>query len=617
MRILLLVAGLLVAGCATPVGVQRADPHDLRLELARSILTGDEPSSRSRQLLDRLALEDTWDDAPADALEAIRSGLGGPDEPERLLGLAELSFALADRSRDSLWYRAAALAAYAYLFPEEGHAPPNAFDPGLRLAAELHNRGLALGLSSQARADLSVVESRWALPYGAITLTYDRSQLGWSGYVVTGAVPSSELRVRGLRNRYRRVGIGAPLSATVERVEGDAAGHRIGRQAKVPVTALLRFVRPREAVRTGEAEGALEVYVMDREKEVEIAGRTVPLEYEPTAALAFGLQNPELWSFELGGFFSGDLNPFAELEDGLVLLHPYRPGRVPVVLVHGTASTPGRWAELVNELLGDPTLADRIQIWLFLYNTGSPILYSGSQLREALRDTIAGLDPAGRDPALQQTVVVGHSQGGLLSKLLVVSSGDAFWRNFADRKPEALDLDRDTRELFSRTFFFEPLPFVRRVVYVATPHAGSFRARTWIAGWISSLITLPLDLTLRTAEVLTRNDDFRLRNRLDRMTTSIDNMRPGNRFLRALASLRERDGVRTHSIIAIDGEGPPAGQNDGVVTYESAHKPDAASERIVRSGHSVQGHPHAIEEVKRILYENLGELDAGLAEAGP
>ena len=35
--------------------------------------------------------------------------------------------------------------------------------------------------------------------------------------------------------------------------------------------------------------------------------------------------------------------------DQLVLCVRYRPGRVPIVLVHGTASSPARWAEMINE----------------------------------------------------------------------------------------------------------------------------------------------------------------------------------------------------------------------------------------------------------------------------
>ena len=94
------------------------------------------------------------------------------------------------------------------------------------------------------------------------------------------------------------------------------------------------------------------------------------------------------------------------------MLHPYRRGRVPVVLIHGTVSSPGRWADLLNELRNDPVLRGHLQAWLFTYNTSNPILLSASELREALRKIIAELDPDGQDPALRHLVLIGHSQGG-------------------------------------------------------------------------------------------------------------------------------------------------------------------------------------------------------------
>ena len=50
--------------------------------------------------------------------------------------------------------------------------------------------------------------------------------------------------------------------------------------------------------------------------------------------------------------------------------------------------------------------------------------------------------------------------------------------------------------------------------------------------------------------------------------------------------------------------GPEAGENatDGVVTYQSARLDGVESELVIPfSGHSVQGHPVTVEEVRRIL----------------
>jgi hypothetical protein len=55
------------------------------------------------------------------------------------------------------------------------------------------------------------------------------------------------------------------------------------------------------------------------------------------------------------------------------------------------------------------------------------------------------------------------------------------------------------------------------------------------------------------------------------------------------------------------GEGPLTARTDGVVAYESAHIEGVESEKVVHFGHSTQGHPETIEEVKRILIEHLNQ----------
>ena len=86
-------------------------------------------------------------------------------------------------------------------------------------------------------------------------------------------------------------------------------------------------------------------------------------------------------------------------------------------------------------------------------------------------------------------------------------------------------------------------------------------------------------------------------------------MDPNSSFLANLVMLPLVPGVEANSIIAIRGNGPPEQGNDGVVEYTSAHL-DGVPEKIVRSGHSVQSHPQAIAEVRRILLEHAASLDA-------
>jgi pimeloyl-ACP methyl ester carboxylesterase len=370
---------------------------------------------------------------------------------------------------------------------------------------------------------------------------------------------------------------------------------------KVPVTAFIRFAEPLRGVVEGKIEGRIELYAADQATTVRVGQRDVPLELEPTAALAYQLEGAPVWDFEIAGF------RFAEepiLADGLIMLHPYRPGRIPVVLVHGTASSPARWAEMYNELLNDPVLRGRFQFWMFMYNTGQPVLYSAHLMRRALRSVVAELDPEGRDPALRRMVIVGHSQGGLIAKLMTVSSGTRFWDAISKTPFDQLEMAPSTRALLQEAMFFEPVASTERVVFIATPHRGSFRARGWVLGLIRRLVNLPGTLVSQFRDLLAAPAFAQLG--MSQLPTSVENMSPGSPFLRTLVALPVDPRITAHSIIAVKYEGPLVGQTDGVVAYESAHIEGVASEKVVRSGHSAQSDPEAIEEVRRILREHVG-----------
>jgi pimeloyl-ACP methyl ester carboxylesterase len=368
----------------------------------------------------------------------------------------------------------------------------------------------------------------------------------------------------------------------------------------VPVTAFVRFDNPLRSLVENRLQAGIELYTFDQASTVRVGERDVPLELETTAALAYQLEGAAVWDMELAGF------RFAEpplLADGLIMLHPYRAGRIPVVLVHGTASSPARWAEMYNELQNDPVLRGRYQFWLFQYSTGQPILYSALLLRRALRAVVAEVDPEGRDAALRRMVIVGHSQGGLLTKLMAIESGNRFWANVSPEPLDQLRAPAETRELLREAMFFEPFPSVERVVFVATPHRGSFRAVGWVLGVVRRLVTLPARLVSQFQGVFAGPEFAHLG--ASRIPTSVDNMSPGHPFIRALADSPIDPRITAHSIIAVERTGPLIGQTDGVVGYESAHIEGVASERVVRSSHSTQGHPETIEEMRRILREHL------------
>jgi len=616
---------LLAAACATPIGVSLTDPQDVHRLVTRSVLNGREPSGPTTQTLHRLGLVERFDEDPVGVFAQLR-GDGGAIGPDRLFALAELSFLYAERDNRQDYYLAAAVYAYAFLFRKDG-AIDDPLDARTRIAADLYNFGLGLALAApsgsatgdarptlpgrtEAEAEaieVDLTDRTLALPFGSLELRGDTTDFMWGGLRMNRFISVGEFKVRGLRNRYRQPGIGVPLAAEVSQEgagrEVEIARKYIPKRVKVPVTAFVRLDNVMQSIADGQFRGHLELYPADEAATVEVEGRKLPLEAEPSAVLAYGLEGAPVWDTEYGFF----LKPGSRAAGvNLYMLHPYRQGRIPIVLVHGTASSPARWADMINELVNDPVLRGRIQFWLFTYSTSNPILESASELRRALLQIVHDLDPDALDPALRRMVLIGHSQGGMLSRLMVTDSGNRFWENvspvsFAEVKgpPDALAFVRDA-------MFFKAVPYVKRVVFIATPHRGSFRVASIVPDLVRRIVTLPVSTARNLSVLAAENPELAAaRDAVKEMPTAVENMRPGNRFVRTYSASPIAPGVTAHSIIAVLGEGPVTGKTDGVVAYESAHLDGVASEKIVRSPHSCQAEPDTILEVRRILREHV------------
>jgi len=597
---------LLTAGCATPIGVNYVDQHIAYQSITANILSADRPSSFSARELMNANLYQRFEDEPEKALAEMHAALAPQGDEDRLFALAELSFAHAEASGEKSYYLAAAVYAYSFLLPGEHGTSPRPIDPRLRWAADIYNQAL----TRAAMVDEKPIPrgGTFKLPFGEIEVEFDENDLIWAEYRLKDFVPAADIEVRGLRNRYRIPGIGAALAASLEPLSDltKKAQVRIPPRLKVPVTAFLRLNDPRGALASGKISGKLEFYTPDSARTVKLAGIDVPIEYETTAALALTLEDSPVWDFEIAGFRSGDFTiAEGDLRQGLVMLQPHRTGRMPLVLVHGTASSPARWAELINELQNDPRFWQNYEIWLFMYNTGNPIAYSALLLRDALTGLVSELDPTGTDAGLKNMVVMGHSQGGLLTKMTVIDSGMVLWPFRV--APEKLDVSAETRDLLTRALIINPLPFVKEVIFVATPHRGSYQALGIFGTLASWLVNLPGRFTKLSFDLLTLQKQGFLLSPFSGVPTSITNMNPDNRFIKSLSEIPITNGVVAHSIIAVAGDGPPEEGGDGVVKYTSAHIDGVASEKIVRSSHSTQGHPETIQEVKRILFERVKE----------
>ncbi len=311
----LAMIGLFASACATPVGVTRLDEQAAHRELTANVLSVGRPSAYSTQLLERTALSERFTTDPQAVLAELNLGLGHTDERDRLFALSELSFAYAENSGNQPYYLASAVYSYAFLFPQNPAEAPGEYDQRVRLAVDLYNRSVALDLATKDGKQVDLSERQLGLPFGSLSLRADPTGFNYGGDHLTKFVSITDLKVRGLRNTYRRAGIGAALSARVEPSSDSTANRWIPPNAKVPITAFVRFQDLRRA----------------------ISSYSVPLEWDPSTALAYRLEGAPIWDFELAGFRRGDFlflgNGDRRNNSGLYMLHPYHPGLIPVVFL--------------------------------------------------------------------------------------------------------------------------------------------------------------------------------------------------------------------------------------------------------------------------------------------
>jgi pimeloyl-ACP methyl ester carboxylesterase len=601
------LAALLLTACETPIGIRAVSSRRAYELQTRSALVADEPSDYTLNLLRRRELLLTFREDPIVAIDKLHDAARAEHFPSPMLfALSELSFLVGERTGDRARYAASTIYAWAFLFPEDGRAPIRLLDARERLAADLYNRALVL---SFARTEAGTVDLQAAplgkLPFGTLAVERDPKDLVINGYQLYDLLPVSELEIRGLANRYRRSGIGAAFAAKARPLPDVVEVVPLGAAVRVPITAVVVFPKPIAQLESGNVHGKVDVVQTLETRAIPLEGRIVPVESENSAALAAGLRDSAFWKQELSTFFGSATGVRAK--GGLAGLRPYKRGRIPAVFVHGTASSPARWANMVNDLLADPEYADRYAFWFFFYDSGNPIAYSGSRLRAALTGAVERADPSGSDPCVRDMIVLGHSQGGLLTKLTVVDSGNVFWANVSSKPFADMKLPEKDRLLLQDSLFLKPLPFVRTVIFLATPQQGSYLAGPqFVRRLVFKLVSMPGDLLRISGEIakLTAQGGDSIRTL--QLPTSIDNMSPNNPFIKALAKLPVAPGVDAHSIISVeDPNVPRETAGDGVVKYVSAHVEGLQSELIVTSPHSgMQDAPATIEEVRRILYEH-------------
>jgi pimeloyl-ACP methyl ester carboxylesterase len=397
--------------------------------------------------------------------------------------------------------------------------------------------------------------------------------------------PTDALKISGrfFKTSSRVSGIGAPLVA-VGRGENPQFRQQYKlRRVYAPATAVIQF--------SGQ-KADLKIVDPFQVERVALDKRNFPLAVDLSAptAMLIARERPE----RLG--FARVINPQRYADTArLTQLQPFDLARTPVIFVHGLQETPASWTPMIDSLRNDPWIREHYQFWVYSYPSGYPYPYSAALFRQDLD----GIDRA--FPSHKRVMLIGHSMGGMICRLMITDADEKIWRNFFSTPPAKTPLASDTRKLLEESLVFNHRPDVQRVIFISTPHRGSKLASGWIGRIGAALVRTPRLLTsvyTSTKPLLVADPAART---LKRMPNSVDTLEPSDRFVQAVNKLPIARGISYDSIIGDRGRGNTPNSSDGVVPYWSSHLDGAQSELIVDSGHDAQTNPEAIKEVERIL----------------
>jgi pimeloyl-ACP methyl ester carboxylesterase len=400
--------------------------------------------------------------------------------------------------------------------------------------------------------------------------------------------PADQFDIHGtyVTERTTREGIGAPVVAVGRGLYKDAKADFALPRIYYGVTAIARFDGPRCEL-SFEDPLATET--------IQMSGHTYTLAADFTVPVAVMLASVNPKKYELARL----LNPAKYAETARISrLQPYDPNKTVVLVIHGLMDTPATWTPMLNHLRGDEDIRRKYQFWFYSYPSGYPYPYSAAILRHEL-------DAAEkRFPLRKKMVVIGHSMGGCISRLLITDTGDKLWMKLFNKPPGQVPLTPESKKLLTDALIFRHRPEIGRVIFISAPLRGSDLASNWLGRIGSSLVRAPSTL-LSVGNAALKATTFQAGDlKLKRIPNSVDTLAPNNRFVKAINTIPITPGIPYHTIMGDRGRGDAPNSSDGVVPYWSSHMDGAVSELIVPSAHPAHQNSQAIKEVHRILVLN-------------
>lgn len=511
---------------------------------------------------------------------------------------------------------------YAYLFKTQRQPQERLFDNRQVQIRDFYNQALAKLITNYGlRYTSEKVPNEIKIGKSIYLINYDHYP-EITNQKIESLLSSYNLNFSGLRSINRRDGFGSEFIATLPAPEYKDTGKYIvdplnhayeggknpnihhPRYLSVTITAV-----PKSAGSVNEIINnpyfQLNIYDPYREEKLKIANKEYPLAANFSAPYGLWLAENKLGTAAYLSLIDRD-NSITMPH--LYMLEPYNPKKKIIVLVHGLASSPEAWIRLTNDIMGDVVLREHYQVWQVFYSTNMPILESRFQINAIINQAFSSLDS--NTSSAKDAVLIGHSMGGIIARLLV-SDADLTTPALKILKSQSLNRFKD-ESLFKARVIMKPVTNFDRAIFIAAPHRGTDYADRWFTRAARKIIKLPGAFLGAFADSLIEKD-VNMQHFVKELGHGLIQNGPSDlshnsKFTELTKNVIPTKDITFHSILGnLTNSDDPNLINDGVVPYMSAHLKGAASEIIIKGGHSIQETPEAVLELRRILRLHLIE----------
>ncbi|MDO4586595.1 MAG: alpha/beta hydrolase [Planctomycetia bacterium] len=671
--VMLIFVFLIHIGCAVKMTeLRRISRNPINERFKLNSPNGPKVSDRTKLILRMYNLE-TSRSYSLQTLVRLRNEIKKAPNAELVASFVELAYFEAKRQElthyelASELYVAAAVHAYWYLFAPQFTDSRNNYDRRFQDICLLYNASVEglLRLFCEGQKDLRLQpgtnicfkmdEEEWKIRCDLVTGNWAENEIESFRF-------ASDYEILGLENEYRQGGLGVPLIAQRKNIRTEKKEEKYYPQDLCfPVTAFLRpvFKSPHQSYilnpqnlfnaanngystefnikgKVGDSknqgnddpdsfqnlDAVLELYDPLVSTYTQVGNAVVPLESDLTTPLACFFTNPSAVSLNTVGLLRPDelLKPIPGLSDrsmrtfkGLYMMQPYEPQKIPVVMIHGLWSSPMTWIEMFNTLRSIKEIRENYQFWFYFYPSGQPFWVSAAQLRDDLQEICQTLDPNNQEEALDEMVLIGHSMGGLISRLQVMDSDNHIWQLISDAPFNKVELEEEQKTELQKWFFFQANPSIRRVITIATPFEGSKVVNNLTQWFAQRVISIPQQVNNVLLNVLSLHSHLIQDDSLLTINTSIDSLSPNCSFYQGMNKCSIPSNVVCNNIVGVlpelENRWIKPKKSDGVVDFWSSHREDVESEIEIPTNHMyVHTHPAAIRETHRILQEHLYQM---------